>query len=133
MRHVLICIRTLHKKAGYLHCDLRWPNIILVGSEWYVIDCTESIANNASLKDRLAVSSRIIEENNFNSALPWSMRHDYYQLGMLIRNCRLNDVPNKFNKIAEKLCNKNIATITAEEIDDIADKFEEKSRKKARV
>ena len=40
MRHVLICIRSLHKKAGYLHCDLRWPNIILVGSEWYVIDCT---------------------------------------------------------------------------------------------
>ena len=94
MRHVLICIRSLHKKAGYLHCDLRWPNIILVGSEWYVIDYTESIANNASLKDRLAVSSRIIEENNFDSALPWSMRHDYYQLGMLIRNCHLDDVPN---------------------------------------
>ena len=94
MRHVLICIRSLHKKAWYLHCDLRWPNIILVGSEWYVIDFTESIANNALLKDRLAVSSRIIEENNFDSALPWSMRHDYYQLGMLIRNCHLDDVPN---------------------------------------
>ena len=30
MRHVLIRIRSLHKKAGYLHCDLRCPNIILV-------------------------------------------------------------------------------------------------------
>ena len=130
MRHVLICIRTLHKKAGYLHCDLRWPNIILVGSEWYVIDCTESIANNASLKDRLAVSSRIIE-NNFDSALPWSMRHDYYQLGMLIRN--LDDVPNEYNEVAKKLCNKNIATINAEEVGAIAVKFKEKSRKKACV
>ena len=105
----------------------------MVGSEWYVIDCTESIANNASLKDRLAVSSRIIEENNFDSALPWSMRHDYYQLGMLIRNCHLDDVPNEYNEVAKKLCNKNIATINAEEIDAIADKFKEKSRKKACV
>ena len=72
MRHVLICIRSLHKEAGYLHYDLRWPNIILVGSEWYVID----------------------------------------------------------NEVAEKLCNKNIATINAEEIDVVADKFKEKSRKK---
>ena len=68
-----------------------------------------------------------------HSALPWSMRHDYYQLGMLIRNCHLDDVPNEYNEVAEKLCNKNIGTINAEEIDDIADKFEEKSRKKARV
>ena len=58
------------------------------------------------------------------------MRHDYHQLGMLIPNCHLDDVPNKFNRVAEKLCNKNIATINAEEIDDIADKFEEKSRKR---
>ena len=61
------------------------------------------------------------------------MRHDYYQLGMLIRNYHLDDVPNEYNEVAEKHCNKNIATINAEEIDDIADKFQEKSRKKARV
>ena len=96
-------------------------------------EAIRSIANNASLKDRLAVSSRVIEENNFDSALPWSMRHDYYQLGMLIRNCHLDDVPNEYNEVAEKLCNKNIATINAGKIDFIADKFKKKSRKKACV
>lgn len=128
LRHVMRCMRALHK-AEYLHCDLRWPNIILVGRKWYVIDCTESIAVNDLQKDRLAVSRRINEENNFDSSLPWSMRHDYYQFGMLIRNCRL-DTPEECNDIAKKLCDKNIPTISMEDIEIIAEYFERNRKRK---
>lgn len=125
-RHVMRCMLALHKKAQYMHCDLRWPNIILVGTKWFVIDCTECIAINAPENDLIAVSQSINESYNFCPDLPWSKRHDYYQFGKLIETCDHwydESFPEIWQSSAKTLCDKKTLTISDEDMKTIAGHF----------
>jgi hypothetical protein len=128
LRHVLKCIRDLHE-AGYAHCDIRWPNIIKSGGAWYVIDCTESIALAAKEKYRLAVSRCINNKNVFDTDLPWSTRHDYYQFGRLILTSG-RVIPADWKKIADMLYDKKRLAISEEEIKEIACCLQGKKKRK---
>lgn len=57
-RHMMRCMRALHKKAEYLHCDLRWPNVIVAGTKWYVIDCTRVCPSTPVRKNVLSCRRR---------------------------------------------------------------------------
>jgi hypothetical protein len=74
-----------------MQCDIRWSNIVWVWGEWYVIDCTEAIRCDAGRSTLLEKSNKIKENYVFDTEKPWSTRHDYYQLGMLIY-CRGVDI-----------------------------------------
>jgi len=84
-------------KRGYLHCDIRWPNIIQYVDGWYLID----------LEKAGAVGSRHIPDGLHKSYWPpdlspnkdtWTEEGDYFQIGLLISSFDENFVGSEFSK-----------------------------------
>lgn len=99
---VIECLEQFHL-AGYVHCDIRWDNIIFCNNEWSLIDFTlcKQITDIAGLNE---IASKIRPGFTFGGQGPWSPAHDFYQVGRLIE---LSDFSNRkrFRSIKEELLN----------------------------
>jgi hypothetical protein len=122
LRQALKCIfsfvRSFHH-AGYMHCDIRWSNIVKVGDDWYVIDCTEFSHREDEPAKRLQKSLKINEAYVFSTERPWTKRHDYYQFGKLIVEAGLNIGGTDLYALSMKLLDKTVRKVTTEEINAI--------------
>lgn len=83
IRHICKCLFELHA-LKYVHCDIRWNNIVDVFGEWYLIDCEYACSINESelLVRRSAETCH--KRYVLNSSKPWCPMFDLYQVGMLI-------------------------------------------------
>jgi hypothetical protein len=64
---ILRCLRGLHA-CGYVHCDVRWSNVIAVDDDWYVIDSVE--ATRLDDVASLMAKSRTLKQINVFSSEP---------------------------------------------------------------
>ena len=99
---LLQCLIALHA-LGYCHCDIRWSNIVWTESEgWVLIDCT--FATLLTDAERLREMSSIIQSHYvFDSALPWSPRHDMFQFGRLLCDSEIG-ATHPFDQLRNYLC-----------------------------
>jgi hypothetical protein len=107
LRHAIYCVlqflQGLHKQ-GFVHCDIRWPNVISCGKDWYVIDYeTVSRENTRSWRviglddqiingtrcvrfcDDIQAVARLIEAINVRVTLPPGAKS--LQRFLLTENC----------------------------------------------
>jgi hypothetical protein len=89
LRCVYLFLQRLHA-AGFMHCDIRWSNIVWVWGQWFVIDCTEAIRCDAEPSKLVEKSKKIRGTYVFDTEGPWSTRHDYYQFGKLIHSTKVD-------------------------------------------
>ena len=101
IQHVLKCVVELHS-LGYCHCDIRWSNIVWTERGWYLIDCTfaTSLDDIAQLRH---MSATIKEQYVFDRSTPWSPRHDFFQIGLLISGSAYRN-SSAFNSLRDYLC-----------------------------
>jgi len=89
VRNIFDCLQQLHKK-GFVHCDIRWSNVVEYFSEWFVIDCEYA----CSLVDRKLLVERstqtIRQKYVKDPSKPWDASFDLYQMGLLL--CDLNNL-----------------------------------------
>ena len=117
LNHLYSCITGMHT-SGYVHCDIRWANIICYFDRWYLIDCTEAVllSNNEGL---LAASKQYaLTQFVFDDNKPWSVRFDWYQVGCLL-NERNFDFPldNNLIQLRDHLKLKNCNEVNFELIE----------------
>ena len=105
LRHVLDCITALHR-LGYCHCDIRWSNIVVADGMWYLIDCTLATALNDN-EQLNRVTALIKPRFVFRRDVPWSTRHDFYQIGLLLTDSAFGSTP-PFDSLRLYLCDRNI-------------------------
>lgn len=113
MRCCLICILTcldaLHR-VGYVHCDIRWSNIIFHKENWYLVDCTSA----QSLKDEEGLRKNIVKQIKsryiFQSETEWTPRCDLYQVGLLIEDSNYRE---DFDVHRDALMNAEVVDIAA--------------------
>lgn len=74
--HILECITALH--------ILCYCHIICADREWHLIDCTFATHLSDTPRLQLLSSSIIKPSFVFSRNLPWSIRHDYFQIGLLL-------------------------------------------------
>ncbi len=103
---ILTCLIQFHA-AGYVHCDIRWKNIIKYQEDWYLIDFeyAVSLRDEAGLK---AISGIINHEFVRSKLEKWDPSFDYYQVGKLIQHSimfseMLEPDYSKFKSIKDKL------------------------------
>ena len=83
IKHIGECLLCLHER-GYVHCDVRWNNIVEVFGEWVLID-SEYACKLDGEPDLLAARSKLIKPRYvLDTADPWSPAFDLYQVGMLL-------------------------------------------------
>lgn len=115
--HILECITALHILC-YCHCDIRWSNIICADREWYLIDCTFATHLSDTPRLQLLSSSIIKSSFVFSKNLPWSIRHDYFQIGLLLseQECSLSP---PFRTLRTYLCDRDLDIVDMEQIKSI--------------
>lgn len=112
---ILTCLSQFHRRR-YVHCDIRWPNIICVMNgnmlDWYLIDFTlsKSLDDSNGLRE---VANVVRREFVFRGIGPWTARHDLYQVGLLI-NASLHQAP--FVNIMNQLMNVDNADVDIQQI-----------------
>jgi hypothetical protein len=103
---VLECVLTLHS-LGYCHSDIRWNNIVWTEETgWCLIDCT--FATSLEDKEQLQVLPTMIKpEYVFDRNSLWSPRHDFFQVGILLKeaSCRLI-LPSPLVALRDYLCDR---------------------------
>ncbi len=92
--------------TGYVHCNIRWKNIIKYKDDWYLIDFTHAV----SLHDKVglkAISGIIKPEFIRSIGVNWDVSFDFYQVGKLIElsNMLNATVSSKFDNIKNLLIN----------------------------
>jgi hypothetical protein len=98
--HILECITALHILC-YCHCDIRWSNII----------CATHLSDTPRLQ---LLSSSIIEPSFvFSRNLPWSIRHDYFQIGLLLSEPECSLSP-PFRTLHTYLCDPKLDVVDME-------------------
>jgi hypothetical protein len=82
VKNICSCLFALHD-VSYVHCNIRWPNIIEYFDKWIIIDCEYAclLTDAKSLPDR---SSRIKPYFVMDTSKPWSPHFDLYQVGLLL-------------------------------------------------
>lgn len=105
LQHVLECVTALHH-LGFCHCDIRWSNIVVVDGAWHLIDCTfaTALADTTQLKH---ISTQIKHRFVFNQHVPWSTRHDLFQIGLLLSDSEFGSAP-VFGSLRDYLCDRNV-------------------------
>lgn len=106
--HILKCITELHR-LGYCHCDIRWSNIIKADEQWYLIDCT--LATRLDDVERLTAMPSTIKSVFVFDMNPWSPRHDFYQIGLLLSNLAITAVAPPFQALCEYLLDRTVAEV----------------------
>jgi hypothetical protein len=76
---------------GYMHCDLRWSNIIEAFGSWTIIDC-EYACHQSEAELRQERSSVIKPEFVLHQGQPWDFSFDLYQVGKLLSDRTVNDL-----------------------------------------
>ena len=114
LRDILSCITALHN-LRYCHCDIRWCNVVYASGEWYVIDCTFATSLD-DVPQLIKVSSDIKESYVFNRNIPWSLRHDFYQIGLLLSDW---GSPPLFTELCDYLCDRTLVEVGVDRIRDI--------------
>lgn len=85
IRNICECLIQLHR-IGYVHCDIRWSNIVECNSEWILIDCEFACHLNESdlLMER---SSETIRRTHVKDpSKPWDTSFDFHQVALLLRD-----------------------------------------------
>jgi len=133
-QQIIQCIRALHKE-GYLHNDLRWPNVIVdIQGNWIVIDTTFYclISDTVRTKSYWDVLMGNNANQNINQHLPnmnsLCPRHDFYRIGLMIdvwvTQQQLLHYPQHqspkvaaLDKLSDYLMDSSVAVISAERLD----------------
>lgn len=119
LRSIVDCMSQVHA-AGYVHCDIRWPNILYANGDWILIDFTlaQALDDPISLAE---ISGLVREEYMFRGTGPWTTRHDYYQIGKLIENSAFLNGKRRFRKLKRLLLAKDSVepAVILEAIDNI--------------
>ena len=85
------CLSCLHE-IGFVHCDVRWSNIVVTTESNYVLIDSEH-ACRCDDNDLLTVRSGTIrKEYVMDNSKPWCSRFDYYQMGLLLDQQQLEGV-----------------------------------------
>jgi hypothetical protein len=106
---IIKCVAALHS-LGYCHCDIRWSNIVWAKEEWYLIDCTfaTSLGDIARLE---RMSATLKDRYVLDRAQPWSPRHDWFQIGQLIRDSQFGGSCPRMSSLCEYLCDRSLVTV----------------------
>ena len=105
LQHVLECVTALHR-LGFCHCDIRWNNVVVADDAWHLIDCTFATAlNDVTQLNR--VTALIKPRFVFHKDVPWSTRHDFYQIGLLLSDSEFGSAP-AFGSLRDYLCDRNV-------------------------
>lgn len=93
LKNVTECLLQLHL-CGYVHCDVRWSNLVFLNDSWYLIDCEYAckLTDNMALLDR---STKIRPKYVLNPTSPWNPSFDMYQVAILIDESKLNFQTNQ--------------------------------------
>jgi len=83
IKQILSCLFSLHEYR-YVHCDIRWNNIIQVFGDWFLIDC--EFACHLDELDLLTTRSSATIQKRFvmDESKPWNPLFDLYQVGLLL-------------------------------------------------
>jgi hypothetical protein len=79
LQHITECLFALHE-LGYVHCDVRWGNIVIYNHQWDLIDCEFA----CKLDDVTTLAQRSTEISS-----PWDPSFDMYQVALLLRESGL--------------------------------------------
>jgi hypothetical protein len=125
LRSALRCVyrfmRQLHD-AGFMHCDIRWPNIVWVWGQWFVIDCTEAIRCDAEPSKLLERPKTMKESYVFDTEKPWSPRYDYYQFGRLIQSTSVVlAADSDLAKVSSMLMNRSLPEVDITYLNSVLD------------
>lgn len=87
IRDITLCIFSLHD-CGYVHCDVRWSNIITFNNQWFLIDCEYvcRLDDEGGLRSRSSIMKRKYVRDN---SKPWDSSFDMYQIALLFEDCGL--------------------------------------------
>lgn len=88
LKNITECLLQLHQ-CGYVHCDVRWSNLVFLNDSWYLIDCEYAckLTDTIALLDR---STKIRPKYVLHPTSPWNPSFDMYQVAILIDECNLN-------------------------------------------
>jgi hypothetical protein len=78
---ILHCIKQLHS-LGYLHTDIRWPNVVCHDGSWYLIDCYD-FCKTVDLARRRTVKG-LRRAAYLSSSLEWQPADDLCQIVKLL-------------------------------------------------
>ena len=78
IRCVLTALNALHD-AELVHRDVRWPNIVKVGDDWYLVDLDSADRIGRPIPYRPTDSPPEIQQGSV-----WGVRHDIWQVGRLL-------------------------------------------------
>jgi hypothetical protein len=84
LKDITECLLQLHQ-CGYVHCDVRWSNLIVLDGRWYLIDCEYAckLNENDALLER---SSKIRPKYVLNPTIPWGHLSMCTKLLFFLRN-----------------------------------------------
>jgi len=85
IKDICNCLFALHA-LQYVHCDIRWANIVEVFGHWYLIDCEFACAFDELdlLRERSALTIKSSHVKDISK--PWDPTYDLYQVGLLLLN-----------------------------------------------
>jgi serine/threonine protein kinase len=105
---LLICLSEFHKR-NYVHCDIRWTNIIVFHGDWYLIDFTYAKKLDDAV-GLLSVTDIIREKYVMKKNEPWNPRFDYFQIGKLLDDTIFSH-HERFINIKDNLLSKEIIDV----------------------
>lgn len=105
IKQIFNCLCCLHD-LGYVHCDVRWSNIIVVFDNWFLIDCEYacSLTETSLLLTRSACT--IKKRYVLDVSAPWSPLFDLFQIGMLLADINF-DLNSDLVHLREYLLSRN--------------------------
>ncbi len=95
LTHICTAVFALHD-LNYLHCDLRWSNIVEAYGSWTLIDCEYACHMDDSDRDLRLERSRVIKRNFvLHQSQEWDKSFDLYQIGLLLNEGRVDMLLNE--------------------------------------
>jgi hypothetical protein len=114
IKSVCACLSHLHV-LGYVHCDIRWPNVVVCFGEWVVIDC-EYACHLEELMLLAARSLTIKPRYVLDKTQPWTPLFDFYQVGRLLAESAFTDSVAPLAELRDLLLTKQFSEVTIQHL-----------------
>jgi len=111
VKHIFECLFQLHG-LGYVHCDIRWNNMIEVFGDWFVIDCEYACYVDEQDLLTTRASSTIKPAFVLDMSKPWSALFDMYQVGKLLQESSFTSENPDLVALRDLLLSKDYAVAT---------------------
>jgi hypothetical protein len=110
IKHVFECLFCLHD-IGFMHCDIRWGNIIEFFGDWFLIDCEYACHMNETSLLATRSAKTIRQRFVLDVSKPWNPLFDMYQVGILLMDSEV-ELNAALVELRDLLLSKNFSLTT---------------------